>query len=127
MSAIQIRAVAAGSLAIGIPRQPQVEVVIGGLSFTTDAYSDAHARELVVRTAQALGLDPPCTCEGCVSPALACTCHPSLEVVTGERVFKRTERIGATEYCERCGRHISEHFGGTEYRCDPRSLEDVGS
>lgn len=58
-----------------------VEIVVGDAVFTRDVDSGVRARELVVRTAQELGLDPPCTCAGCVSPALACVCHQSIEVM----------------------------------------------
>jgi hypothetical protein len=44
---------------------------------------------------------------------------------SGERCFTAQEPDpirGTTgdEWCASCSRHISAHFGGTEYRCDPR-------
>lgn len=29
------------------------------------------------------------------------------------------------EICLHCGKHISQHYGGTEYRCDPRSDSQI--
>lgn len=39
---------------------------------------------------------------------------------TGERQFRDGDR---PEFCASCREHISRHFGGTEYRCDPRGDE----
>lgn len=39
---------------------------------------------------------------------------------TGERQFVD----GATEHCTACYKHISRHYGGVEYRCDPRDDGD---
>jgi hypothetical protein len=33
---------------------------------------------------------------------------------------KFREREDGAEHCMLCGRHVSQHYGGTEYRCDPR-------
>jgi hypothetical protein len=37
---------------------------------------------------------------------------------TGERQFIDGDR---EEWCAACGKHISRHYGGVEYRCDPRN------
>ncbi len=45
------------------------------------------------------------------------------EGVTSERTF--VKNVDRPEWCRECGRHIRHHFGGVEYRCDPRA-DDPG-
>jgi hypothetical protein len=39
---------------------------------------------------------------------------------SGVRCFLRSELSDRDEWCGNCAKHIRRHFGGTEYRCDPR-------
>lgn len=53
------------------------------------------------------------------SPAISsvATTRNVVALSTGERQFVDG---GRPEHCAACGEHVSRHFGGSEYRCDPR-------
>ncbi len=53
-------------------------------------------------------------------PADARAARSQVTLSTGERQFVDGDR---PEWCDACRRHIGNHYGGIEYRCDPRSAE----
>jgi len=53
-------------------------------------------------------------------PTDARAARSQVALSTGERQFMDGDR---PEWCDACKRHIGHHYGGIEYRCDPRSAE----
>ena len=64
--------------------------------------------------------DPPLAYPTEIRPAVAAN---RVAMSTGERQFVEGD---TPEQCAACGKNVSRHFGGIEYRCDPRQDSGEG-